>query len=208
MTAESTVAIDSIAKLRLRALDGQRYVGMMALMYAIQQAGFTDEFDNSRVMRMLWTKMGELQQAVGRIDSEICFTTNAVQHPLHGIVLKIVLQSSIVENVNASMDLFIRNDGIAVSSDVLTEEVKPVADRTEVLASGVYWFEAEKQFKACKHFDKVALKAFRALYRALAPRGDGVALRLQITPLQLGWRVEYRLHGTKILVTQFDFNKS
>ena len=192
---------------QLRVFDGQRFDSVMDFMRAVQQEGFTDEFDNSLIMRTLWTKVNELQQAIEKSDSKIYLTMVAEEHLLFQTILRITLHSSIVKDASVSMDLFIRHDRLSVSSNVLMEEVKPKNDQAEVPASGVYWFEAEKAFKACPHFDKVALKAFRALYKALAPRGDDVALCLQITPLQLGWSVEYRMHGTKILVTQFEFNK-
>ncbi len=191
----------------LNALDGQRFDGIMDFMHAIQQAGFTDEFDNSLVMRMVWNKFAELKSIVGADDSKSYFTTKSEPNPLHGSVLIVTIHSTLKEDVSVFLVLFVRNASIAVSSNVITEEVKPEPGKADVPASGIYWFEAEKLFKACPHFDKIALKAFRALYKSLAPRGDDVAVRLQITQQQCGWRVEYRMHGTKILVMKFEFNK-
>ena len=191
----------------LHALDGQRFDGITQFMYELRANGFSDEFDNSLVMRMIWAKLDELKQVAGGDSSKTYFTTKSEPNPLHGVILVLTLHSPIKEGASVKMVLFVRDTRIAVSSDVITEEVKPVIGQDEVPASGMYWFEAEKLFKACPHFDKIALKAFRALYKSLAPRGDDVAVRLQITQQQFGWRVEYRMHGTKILVTRFDFNK-
>lgn len=191
----------------LNALSDRRFEGIMQFMHEVQAAGFTDEFDNSLVMRMIWSKFDELKRLVGNDDCKTYFTTKAEPNPLHGVVLIVTIHSSVKEDASVKMALFVRNASIAVSSNVLIDEVKPEAGKTEVLASGIYWFEAEKAFKACPRFDKVAYKAFKALYRALAPKGDDVAVRLQITRQQFGWRVEYRKYGAKILVTQFEFNK-
>lgn len=191
----------------LEIFNGERFDGVMEFMRAVQWEGFTDEFDNSLIMRSMWTKYGELQQSIGKSNSRIYLTTKTEPNQLFGTVLKVTLHSSAVEGANASLDLFIRDSRLVVSSNVLLEEVKPKNDKAEVQASGVYWFEAEKSFKACPHFDNTAMKAFRAVYRAIAPKGNDVAIRLQITAQQLGWRVEYRMHGVKILVTRFDFNK-
>lgn len=191
----------------LNTIADQRFDSMMDFMHAIQQAGFTDEFDNSLVMRMIWNKFAELKSIVGSDDRKTYFTTKSDTHPLHGSILIVTIHSTMKEDVSVFLVLFVRNASIAVSSNVITEEVKPEPGKAEVPASGIYWFEAEKAFKACPHFDKIALKAFRALYKSLAPRGDDVAVRLQITKQQCGWRVEYRMYGTKILVTKFEFNK-
>lgn len=191
----------------LEIFNGERFDGVMEFMRAVQWEGFTDEFDNSLIMRSMWTKYGELQQSIGKSNSSTYLTTKTEPNQHFGTVLKVTLHSAIVEGASVTLDLFIRDSRLVVSTNVLLEEVKPKNDKSEVQASGVYWFEAEKSFKGCPHFDNVALKAFRAVYRALAPKGDDVAIRLQITPLQRGWRVEYRLHGTKIFVSQFEFSK-
>ena len=192
----------------LNTLDGQRFDGIMQFMYELRAAGFNDEFDNSLVMRMIWNKLSELKTAVGMDDSKSYFTAKAEPNPLHGTVLILKLHSTIKEDTDVYMVLFVRNDRIFVSSNVLTEEVKPNAAIAEVPASGMYWFEAEKLFKASPRFDKkVAGKAFRAAYKALAPRGDDMAVRLVITPMPMGWRVEYRKYGKKLLVMFYEFDK-
>ena len=191
----------------LNTIADQRFDSILDFMHAVQQAGFTDEFDNSLVMRMIWKKFDELKRLIGNDEGKTYFTTKTEPHPLHGIVLIVTLHSTSKEDVSVFMVLFVRDASIAVSSNVITDEVKPESGKAEVPASGVYMFEAEKMFKSCQHFDKVAYKAFKAMHKALSPKGDAVAVRLQITPQQFGWRVEYRKYGEKILVTHFDFNK-
>jgi hypothetical protein len=189
----------------LKSIGGQRFDSIMDFMRDIQSAGFLDEFDNSLIMRMIWDKIAEIEKALSVCDSKIYFTTEAQMHLTYGTILNVTMHSSMKEDISATMELFLRDGRLTASSNVLLEEIKPRS--TDVPAHGVYWPEAERLFKTNKHFDNMAFKAFKATYRALTLRGDALALRLLITPMHLGWRVEYRIHGKKVMVMQFEFNK-
>ena len=189
----------------LQSLAEQRFKNMMDFMHSVKATEYFDDFDYSLIMRIIWNKIAEIEKALGHSDHKIFFTTGVEANADYGTVLNVILHSATQENVTAKRVLFMHENRLVVSSNVLIEEVKQSS--SDVPAHGVYWLEAERLFKVNKHFDACANKAFKALYRSLAPRGDAVALRLLITTMQLGWRVEYRMYGKKILVTQFEFNK-
>lgn len=190
----------------LKELDGKQYADMMKFMDALRDAGFNDEFDNSLIMRMIWRKLDDVKKASG-FDAGVCFIAKLQPNPIHRHDLIVTLQSTIVESASATMVLFVHNEKIKVSTDVIKEEIKPVPTDLPVGGTYVYWFEAEKMFKAEKRFNKQAFAAFKAVYKSLAPRGDDIACKLHITPRPTGWQVEYRVSGVKVLNLHYAFNQ-
>lgn len=189
----------------LKSLDGQRYEGIMDLMYALQHAGFTSEFYNSLIMRMAWLKIDEVK-VLARQDVSVHFTAKLQPNPIHEWDLIITIHADYIEEAQAIMVLFIRNNNIAVSTNVITEEIKPHSGDIPAAGASVYWFEAERAFKENKRFSKTAFNAFKAVFKSVAPKGNEIGCRLHILPNSTGWTVGYQLDLKVILSVAFSYN--
>lgn len=210
MEVVSTYSVNSLVNnmsTGLEVFDNKQYEGVMDLMYALKQAGFTDEFDNSLVMRSMWFKVEEMKLKAAVDHPSIFLKTKLQENPAHTHDLIVTLNCKQVESVTAEIMLFVRDGRIAVNTNVLTEEVQPSIKDIPLSATTVYWFEAEKLFKAHLRFSKEAFKAFKAVYKSVAPKDDDTACRLRIMPTAIGWSVEYRLQGEKVLSIHYAYSK-
>lgn len=189
---------------RLQSLSDQQFNDIMSFMYSLQEIGFTNEFDNSLVMRMIWLKMREIEMAVGHSDG--VYMRAVVQtNPIHKTDLIVTFYSKHAPETTRQMVLFERDERIAVSTNVITEEVKPIATDIPVAGTTLYWFEALTLFKANARFNKIAHRAFKAVYTSIAPKENSCRCRLHIRPTPRGWQVEYRVDGNTVLEMHYTF---
>lgn len=187
-------------------LDGKHYDDMMQFMRALIAVGFTDEFDNGAVMRTIWRKIEEVSQAAGK-DRQIYLTTKLETNPIHKFDLIVTFHAKECAEATATMVLFVRNDRVAVSSNVITEEVPPIKPAVVIPSEGicVYWFEAEQLFKANPRFNKQAFASFKAVYKSIAPRGDETACRVLMVTKERSLKATFKLHGEAILTVYFNY---
>lgn len=192
---------------RLNELHNTRHDSYVDFMRAVNEAGFTNELDNARVMKTLSEKINEVMDRAGRKGSYF-ITSLFGKHPVHGEALIVTLQSDVSEEAKVDIILFVRKDrdSLAIDRDVIGEEFKNGAGDIPFSGQLMEFEEARDHFRASKRFNEYAVIALEATYKALcATQAKGKCL-LRVTPTATGMDVKFTVDGKKLTRVLFEYS--
>lgn len=191
---------------RLNELENKRHDSIPMFVIDLEQSGFTNELDNSRILQALTDALNAMWARVARKGSYYITTASRRNHAQNN-ELVVTIHSDTDETVKSTVVLFVRTDrdSLAVSRDVTDDEV--VIGRNDIPYSGrfVSFEEGLRLFTENKRFNDVTIAVFKAAHAAVIDAVGPIAIR--IAPLATGIDVKYMVGDRKLSSMRYEFNQ-